>query len=848
MSNINVWEKYEKLNTIEFGSYGDIYKVRNKQTGYYYTIKEIKKEIYNQSKNILLKKIEIMKKIKNENIISIKELIDNEEYFYIVMDLYEYNLEDYIKRREDSISVNEVREILIQLNKTFKKILKENITHINLHPKNILISVNKLDKCLIKLSNYGEDKYINSIKENEFVENGNHLVSFDIFDLGIIIYLMLFKEYPNKIKKITFLNNSNSIKQVKLTDNEQLNDLLDKMLQVNVNERISWDDYFEHSFFKQKDNKNLSLNNNKLLLNSNKFSYFNFKCNKHYQNVSYYCQNCKLNICEFCLKEHKKHLIISFSKIGLNNEEITTIDHLLNEIEKNINLLNKIKKDIELFFNEMKLIKENISIYKNDNKNNYKEYYIDYLRYMEKRIKIEEMKIIDLEGNKGNYNYINCEYHIKKNEINKPIKILNSYDNIKKEVKWLDGVNNEKEIKDNCEIYLNDKKIDFCYEFKFPKEGKYTIKIVFLKVLTNTNYMFSQCSSLTSLNLSNLNTDNVFYMREMFSKCSSLTNLNLSNINTENVTDMEYMFYKCSSLVNLDLSSFFINNVSNMRYMFCECTLLTSLNLSNFSYNIVTDMRGMFSNCYSLNSLNLSNFNTDYVTNMREMFYNCTSINSLNLIKFNTKNVINMKHMFYKCYSLTNLNLTNFNTNNVVDMNSMFSDCTSLISLNLLNFNTKKVTDMSYMFYKCSSLSFLNLSNFNTNNVTNMRSMFHFCSSLTSLKLTNFNTNNVVDMNCMFSNCSSLNSLDLSNFDTQNVIEMGGMFFKCLSLTSLNLSNFVTNKVIDMSNMFSNCSSLKDLDLSNFYINNLTDIKNTFSGLHKKCKIKLNEEILKLLK
>jgi hypothetical protein len=57
----------------------------------------------------------------------------------------------------------------------------------------------------------------------------------------------------------------------------------------------------------------------------------------------------------------------------------------LNEIEKKLNIFNQIKNDIELFLDEMKLIKENIKIYENDNKNNFKKYYIDWLRYMEKK-------------------------------------------------------------------------------------------------------------------------------------------------------------------------------------------------------------------------------------------------------------------------------------------------------------------------------------------------------------------------------------------------------------------------------------------------------------------------------
>ena len=48
------------------------------------------------------------------------------------------------------------------------------------------------------------------------------------------------------------------------------------------------------------------------------------------------------------------------------------------------------------------------------------------------------------------------------------------------------------------------------------------------------SYMFYNCSSLTSLDLSNFNTINVKDMSGMFSFCSSLTYLNLFNFNTNN--------------------------------------------------------------------------------------------------------------------------------------------------------------------------------------------------------------------------------------------------------------------------------------------------------------------------
>ena len=55
-----------------------------------------------------------------------------------------------------------------------------------------------------------------------------------------------------------------------------------------------------------------------------------------------------------------------------------------------------------------------------------------------------------------------------------------------------------------------------------------------MKNMSNMSNIFIGCSSLTSLNLSNFNRNNVNDMSEMFSHCRSLTSLNLSNFNTNN--------------------------------------------------------------------------------------------------------------------------------------------------------------------------------------------------------------------------------------------------------------------------------------------------------------------------
>ena len=81
---------------------------------------------------------------------------------------------------------------------------------------------------------------------------------------------MLNKEYPyNGRGEYQMLKEIESNKKLKCCDNEKLNDLINKMLKVNINERISWDEYFNHPFFNQeKDNIQLFKFNNIFIFNS----------------------------------------------------------------------------------------------------------------------------------------------------------------------------------------------------------------------------------------------------------------------------------------------------------------------------------------------------------------------------------------------------------------------------------------------------------------------------------------------------------------------------------------------------------------------------------------------------
>ena len=66
----------------------------------------------------------------------------------------------------------------------------------------------------------------------------------------------------------------------------------------------------------------------------------------------------------------------------------------------------------------------------------------------------------------------------------------------------------------------------------------------------STNRWFSGCSKLQSIEgIENLNTENVTIMSYMFSGCSGLPSLDLSNFNTQNVTNMNSMFNNTGSAI-----------------------------------------------------------------------------------------------------------------------------------------------------------------------------------------------------------------------------------------------------------------------------------------------------------
>ena len=138
-------------------------------------------------------------------------------------------------------------------------------------------------------------------------------------------------------------------------------------------------------------------------------------------------------------------------------------------------------------------------------------------------------------------------------------------------------------------------------------------QIINFQNVTNTNGMFKECTSLTTVPL--FDTQNVTDISYMFQDCSSLTTIPL--FNTQNVTKMSACFYQCTSLTTVPL--FNTQNVTDMLDIFYLCNSLSNESLNNIlemcinsnviSYNKRLNTYIRVSSNYNSTIQTLSNYN-----------------------------------------------------------------------------------------------------------------------------------------------------------------------------------------------------------------------------------------------
>ena len=288
LDNYNTLKDYEEKEVIKENKLTVVYKANRKSynnTFEYVAIKKIKKDALKEELQINLSKNEIdeedfkkevikfnrelknMEKCYCENTVKLYDYFDTDKYFIIIMEICDNTLFYELCKTKSGFNIEQLKDILLQLNNAFKKMHENHIANRYIKLNNILVKYLNLEKTKFKvlLSDYGISDHLSSMLQNydiydgtllykapEILEDEDYNDKCDIWSLGITIYYLYTKNPPYKGHielKILMEIKKLGLSILDKIHNENLKDLLSKMLKVDPDERISWNDYFQHPFF-----------------------------------------------------------------------------------------------------------------------------------------------------------------------------------------------------------------------------------------------------------------------------------------------------------------------------------------------------------------------------------------------------------------------------------------------------------------------------------------------------------------------------------------------------------------------------------------------------------------------
>ena len=257
-------DNYKIINKLGKGSFGSVYKVKNKITGEIRAMKIIKNVSINDhdgtANEKFLKEIQVLKELEHPNIIKIFEYYIDNKYHYIITELltggelYETILK--FQKFNERKAAYIMKQILSALNYLHLK----GIVHRDIKPENILVQnddkKNKLDELHIKLIDFGASNFI---KENERltlkvgspyyiapeVLNKCYNEKCDIWSAGVVLYVMLTGNFPFVGKTSQKLFDNIKTGKYKNTGKEwnaiskEAKDLIGKMLELDTKKRFN---------------------------------------------------------------------------------------------------------------------------------------------------------------------------------------------------------------------------------------------------------------------------------------------------------------------------------------------------------------------------------------------------------------------------------------------------------------------------------------------------------------------------------------------------------------------------------------------------------------------------------
>jgi cell division cycle 2-like protein len=145
---------FERLNHIEEGTYGVVYRARDRQTGEIVALKKLKMDReLNGFPITSLREIRTLMEAAHENVVSVREIVvgDTLSQVYIVMEFIEHDLKTLLTMQRMPFLASEVKTLMRQLLGAMSLLHRNWIIHRDLKTSNLLMN----NRGQIKLADFG---------------------------------------------------------------------------------------------------------------------------------------------------------------------------------------------------------------------------------------------------------------------------------------------------------------------------------------------------------------------------------------------------------------------------------------------------------------------------------------------------------------------------------------------------------------------------------------------------------------------------------------------------------------------------------------------------------------------
>ena len=261
MMNKSILEKYTIFSFLNKGASASVYMAMNNHTRRLVALKMIALDKTDPViKEKALYEIEVMKKISNFFVVSLYDYYVDDDYVYIIMEYCENgSLNDMLLGR-NKLNEKQASVIIFETLIALIDLKSKGIIHRDLKLDNILIDIHGH----VRLADFGLAK----IHENEALKTSCGTPLYvspelilkekydertDIWSLGVIFYYLLYGKFPFYSENINEMFTKIIKEQPELSDQEvssEANDLIMRMLDKNMDTRITFEGIFNHPFMR----------------------------------------------------------------------------------------------------------------------------------------------------------------------------------------------------------------------------------------------------------------------------------------------------------------------------------------------------------------------------------------------------------------------------------------------------------------------------------------------------------------------------------------------------------------------------------------------------------------------